>query len=135
ASFNGIDSAICGGTTLIATGTSAGMVLQGPVADGTTSTCASPLAGCTTLYKSSSDSSSTCNIEENGPVRASIECHGGLKNGTEAYLNFQVRMHFYYNSSKVKIVSLLKNALESAGAGNFASAAKGFRSYEMRLQM
>lgn len=133
--FNGFDVVSDGNSTLIASGTSPGLLLQGPAADGSTSACPNPLSGCTTIYRSSADPSSTCSIEDNGPVRASIECHGGLKNGAEAYLNFQVRIYFYYGSSKVKLTSILKNASESSGSGNFASATKGFRSYEMRLML
>lgn len=121
------------GATPIVTGLN--LVLQGPIANGATSTCAVPLTDCTTLYQSLSDSGSTCSVEDNGPVRADIECHGGLKNGNEAYLNYQIRLHFYYNSTHVKLISVLKNATESTNPGNFASATKGFRSYEVRLSL
>ena len=134
ANFNVFDSVVTqGGVTLVSSGTSSGFALQGPPADGSTTTCANPLSGCTTLYTSANDPNSTCSIEENGPARASIKCTGGLVNGSEAYLTYTARLHFYKGLNRAKIEVALQNDNVSTGAGNFASATKGYRSFDVRV--
>ena len=126
ANFNLIDQAVVDGKTLVASGSSTGLVMVGP-APGRTA------CPCSTVYSSSNDPNSTAVIEENGPVRAVIKATGQHKDASgNAYMRYTVRLHFYKNKSYVKVVSQLQNA-DYGEADSFASAYKGFASYEVRL--
>ncbi len=129
ANFNVFDQVISGGKTLIASGSSQGLSILGPVYP---STSCNP-GPCTTLYLSSNDSQSTAGIEENGPVRAVIRADGIHRDSEgNGYLRFTVRIHFYKNKTFAKVTSILRNADEGE-SNTFNSAAKGFDSYELRL--
>src|SRR5215469_17467052 len=62
AHFDLIDQAVVTGRTLVAAGTSTGLVVVGPAPGNT-------ICPCSTVYASSNDPSSQATIEENGPVR------------------------------------------------------------------
>ncbi len=131
ANFNGFDVVTCGSgpTTIVATGTSTGLVVMGPAFSGTTSTCGT----CTTVYSSANDGSSTATIEENGPVRAVIKAEGGYKDGSgNTYLKFTVRMHFYKGKGYVRAATSLRNA-DYGTSDSFATAYKGMAANEWRL--
>jgi Big-like domain-containing protein/exo-rhamnogalacturonan lyase-like protein len=126
ANFNGLDSVVVGGATLVATGTSSGLVVVGP-APGATS-CGT----CTTTYTSSNDAASTAVIEENGPVRTVIKADGAHKDAAgNTYMRWTVRLYFYKGKSYVKANVSLRNADNASTALN--TAYKGFASYELRL--
>ncbi len=126
ANFNGFDQVVVGGTTVVASGTSQGLVVTGPAPGQTT------CGVCTTVYSSANDASSTAVIEENGPVRAVVRATGSHKDGSgNAYMKFTVRMHFYKNKSQVKAVSTLRNA-DNGASNSFATAYKGLAAYEWR---
>jgi hypothetical protein len=130
ANFNGFDIVTCGTgpTTVVATGTSAGLVVTGPAYDGSTTACGT----CTTEFKSSNDGSSLISIEENGPVRAVVKATGSLKDGSgNAYMKFTVRMHFYKGKGHTKVVTSLQNA-DLGADSSFATAHKGFDAFEWR---
>jgi len=129
ANFNVFDQVVSGGKTLVATGSSQGLAVMGPLSPATS---CNP-GPCTTLYLSSNDSKSTAIIEENGPARAVIRADGVHRDAAgHGYMRFTVRMHFYKNKTFVKLTSILRNADE--GSSNaFNSAAKGFTSYELRI--
>ena len=125
--FNLIDQAVVNGKTLVAAGSSAGLVVVGPSPGDT-------ICPCSTVYSSSNDPNSTAVIEENGPVRTVIKATGQhLDSGGHAYMRFTVRLHFYKNKSFVKVVSSLQNA-DYGGSKTFATAYKGFAAYEVRVQ-
>jgi hypothetical protein len=126
ANFNGFDQVVVGGTTVVGTGSSSGLVITGPAPGETT------CGACTTQYSSANDSSSTAVIEENGPVRTVIRATGTHKDTSgNVYMKFTVRMHFYRNKSSVKAVTTLRNA--DNGASNSAEVAyKGLKAYEWR---
>ena len=129
ANFNVFDQVVAGGKTLVAAGSSQGLAIMGPVSPGTS---CNP-GPCTTLYVSSNDATSTAVIEENGPARAVIRAEGVHRDANgNPYMRFTVRMHFYRNKPYVKVTSMLRNADEGP-SNSFHSAAKGFRSYELRL--
>jgi hypothetical protein len=70
ANFNVVDQVLVGGTTVIGTGSSQGLVITGPAPG---QTACSP---CTTVYSSANDSNSTAVIEQNGPVKTVIKATG-----------------------------------------------------------
>ena len=127
ANFNGFDQVVVRGRTVVAAGTSQGLVVTGPAPGQTT------CGVCTTIYSSTNDASSTAVIEENGPVRTVIKATGSHKDALgNAYMKFTVRMHFYKNRSHVKAVSTLRNA--DNGASNSSEVAyKGLDAYEWRI--
>ena len=126
ANFNLIDQAVVNGQTLVASGSSAGLVVVGPAPGSTT-------CPCSTTYSSSNDPDSTAVVEENGPVRVVIKATGQHKDATgNAYMRYTVRLHFYKNRDNVKVVSQLQNA-DYGASNSFTSAYKGFSSYEVRL--
>jgi hypothetical protein len=127
ANFNGIDQAVVGGTTVVASGASQGLVLMGPAPGQTT------CPPCTTVYASSNDASSTAVIEENGPAKAVIKATGVHKDASgNEYMGFTVRLYFYKGKAYAKMTSVLRNA--NYGASNtFATAYKGLQSYELRI--
>jgi hypothetical protein len=130
ANFDGIDTAKIGSTTLVATGTSTGFQVIGPAFSNTD--CGSATA-CTTAYTSKNDSASTCTVEKDGPVEADVLCNGSLKDGSaNVYMTYTARFYFHNGSSKIKVVSVLKNA--AYGTSNtFASAWKGMQAWEFRM--
>jgi hypothetical protein len=124
--FNLIDQAVVNGKTIVASGSSAGLVVVGP-SPGIT------VCPCSTIYSSSNDPASKVVIEENGPVRTVIKATGQhFDSDGHAYMRFTVRLHFYKNKSFVKIVSSLQNA-DYGSSGTFATAYKGFAAYEVRV--
>jgi len=129
ASYDGLHTVVCNSKTIISNGTT-GLILMGPAFGASTCTFNS---NCTTAYKSSNDSVSTCSIEENGPVRAAIVCSGGLKDGSgNKYMGFKVRLHFFANQERVKMVVTLKNADDGA-SGSFPISYKGYQSFKLSL--
>ena len=127
--FNVFDQVVVNGKTVVASGTSPGLVLTGP--SGGATTC----GNCTDAYLSSNDSSSTAVIEENGPARTVIKAVGShVDAGGNVYMHFTVRMHFYRGKSSAKVEVILRNADETNNpSGDFNSATKGFASYEVRV--
>jgi hypothetical protein len=124
--FNLLDEAAVDAHTIIKPHTSQGLVVIGP-SPGTT-TCP-----CSTVYASSNDASSSAVIEENGPVRAVIRAAGRLQDDAgHAYMRYTVRLHFYKGKSRVKAIVSLQNA-DYGPSNSFASAYKGFQSFEARL--
>jgi hypothetical protein len=124
--FNLIDQAVVNGQTLVASGSSTGLVVVGPAPG--SSTCP-----CSTTYSSANDPNSTAVIEENGPARVVVKATGQHKDASgNAYMRYTVRLHFYKNRSNVKVVSQLQNA-DYGASNSFTSAYKGFSSYEARL--
>jgi len=127
ANFNVIDQAVVGGTTVLASGTSQGLVVTGPPVGQTA------CGNCTNLYSSANDGSSTAVIEENGPAKTVIRASGTHKDtGGNGYLQFTVRLYFYRGKNVVKVTSVMRNA-EYGGSNSFASAYKGIQAYELRL--
>src|SRR2546427_5051688 len=125
ANFNLIDQAVVNGRTLVASGTSSGLVVVGPAPGNT-------ICPCSTVYSSSDDPSSQATIEENGPVRTVIKATGQfLDSSGHAYMRYTVRMHFYQGKEHVKTVVLLQNA-DYGSSNTFASAYKGFSAFEAR---
>jgi hypothetical protein len=126
AHFDLIDQAAVNGRTLVASGTSTGLVVVGPAPGNT-------ICPCSTVYASSNDPSSQATIEENGPVRTVIKATGQFLDGSgHAYMRYTVRMHFYQGKDHVKTVVLLQNA-DYGASNSFASAYKGFSAFEARL--
>jgi len=124
--FNLIDEAAVGAHILIKTNASAGLVVVGPVPGATT-------CPCSNVYTSSNDDSSDAVIEENGPVRAVIKATGKLQDSAgHAYMRYTVRLHFYKGQTGLKAVVILRNA-DYGPSQSFASAYKGFQSFEARL--
>jgi hypothetical protein len=124
--FDLIDQAVVGGRVLVKPGTSTGMVIIGPSPGDT----ACP---CSTNYSSSNDEQSNAVIEENGPVHAVIRATGQFKDSSgHAYMRYTVRLHFYKGKNYTKAVILLQNA-DYGPSNSFASAYKGFSSFEARI--
>jgi hypothetical protein len=124
--FNLIDEAAVDARTLIRSHASQGLVTVGPVPGET-------ICPCSTVYSSSNDVTSNAVIEENGPVRAVIRATGRLQDDAgHAYMRYTVRLHFYKGKSRVKAVVILQNA-DYGPSNSFASAYKGFQSFEARL--
>jgi Bacterial Ig domain len=143
ANFNVLDMVDVGTTHVVLTGTSAGLVLLGPDPTKTypaTVTCSTDGADhpgvssvCSTVYQSSNDASSTCSIEENGPVMAVLKCDGSLIDGAaNTYMKHTTRLHFYQNKNYMKPVVILRNA-EYGTSSTFATAYKGYQGFEIRL--
>ncbi len=137
ANHNGIDTAVIGGTTVVAAGASDGFVVVGPSAAGSypaNVTC-SPTSGgatCNVEYKAKNDAGSTCTIEENGPARTAIKCDWTYKDGSgNPYMQGTARYHFYANKRQVRVVSTLRNA-DYGASNSFAAAYKGISGYELR---
>jgi YetA-like protein len=142
--FNVLDTAVVGGTTVLATSSSAnrGLILTGPLASGTYPANVSCTTACSTIYSSANDAGSSCTIEQNGPVMASIRCVGNHMDGSgDPYMQYTARLYFYKNKSTVKTTVVLRNAnyatngppSTDAGGGTFNTAFKGMQAYELRL--
>ncbi|HUB79553.1 MAG TPA: hypothetical protein VMB03_12180, partial [Bryobacteraceae bacterium] len=137
--FDVIDQMQIGATTVVASGSSQGLVVLGPTptaAYPANVTC-SPTAGgtaCTTVYSTANDSAnSSCTIEENGPAIAVLNCQADLNDGNgNVYMHTTSRLYFYQGSSKVKATVALRNADFGSGAV-FATAYKGIQGFEMRI--
>ena len=124
--FDLIDQAVVDDHVLVKAGASAGLVVVGPSPGST-------VCPCSTVYSSSNDPASTAVIEENGPVRAAVRATGQLEDSSgHAYMRYTVRLHFYKGKSRTKAVVLLQNA-DYGPSRSFASAYKGFLSFEARL--
>ncbi len=124
--FDLIDEAVVNGRALVKPGASAGLVVLGPSPGDTT-------CPCSTVYASSNDATSAAVIEENGPLRAVVRATGQLDDSAgHAYMRYTVRLHFYKGKTRVKTVVLLQNA-DYGPSKSFASAYKGFLSFEARL--
>ena len=138
ANFDGIDQATIGGTNVLVSGSSQGFVILGP--DPTAAypgnvTCSPTTGGtaCTTVYSSANDGSSTCSLEENGPVRAVALCTYDFNDGSgHVYMHGTARLHFTKGSTSVKVVSVVRNA-DAGSNDTFATAYKGHQGYELRL--
>jgi YetA-like protein/Bacterial Ig-like domain (group 1) len=135
AHFNVVDQAVVSGTTVLATGSSQGLVITGPPATAPFPGNVTCTAGsCTVAYSSSNDPNSTCTIEKNGPVEAVLNCSGNHVDGSgNIYLHFTVREYFHLGKTSVKVTSILRNA-DYGASGTFASAFKGHQGYELRLK-
>jgi hypothetical protein len=124
--FDLIDEASANGRALIKPHASTGLVVVGP----SPGNSACP---CSTVYTSSNDPASAAAIEENGPVRAVVRSTGRLKDKSgHVYMRYTVRLHFYKGKTRAKAVVSLQNA-DYGPSNSFASAYKGFRSFEARL--
>jgi hypothetical protein len=124
--FNLIDEAVVNNHALLKSGGSVGLAVDGPSPGNT-------VCPCSTVYASSNDAGSTAVIEENGPVRSVVRATGQLKDSAgNAYMRYTVRLHFFKGKSSVKMVVTLQNA-DYGGSNSFASAYKGFQSFEARL--
>lgn len=128
ARFNVLDRVVVGDRTLVTSGSSEGLVVNGPPPGQTT------CPPCTTVYSSANDPNSTAVIEENGPAKAVIKATGRHVDASGfAYLQFTVRMYFYKDKSWLKITSILRNA-EYGKSNTFATAYKGHQGYEIRVR-
>ena len=126
ANFNLIDKAVVNGKILVVSDANAGLVVLGPAPGSTT-------CPCSTTYSSANDPDATAVIEENGPARAVIKATGQHRDSHgNAYMRYTVRLSFYKNRTYIKILSQLQNA-DYAESASFASAYKGFASYEARV--
>jgi hypothetical protein len=146
ANYNVLDSVVVDGTTVVASSVSAtrGLVLLGPNPAGTypaNVTCDATGSDCTTVYSSANDASSSCAIEENGPVMAVVRCIGTHKDASaNPYMQFTARTYFYKGKAGVKVMVTLRNANYDTTTpspdklgGTFNTAHKGMKSYELRL--
>src|ERR1700722_238166 len=99
---------------------------------------------CDTAYLSANDSSSTCVIEENGPLRSVLMCQGDLDDSNRhAYMHWRTRMHFWSSHSDAKVTLAIRNADVPSGdccnPGNMTAAHqweiayKEYSQLEMRL--
>lgn len=128
ANFNVVDRVVIGSTTVVASGASQGLVVNGPAPGQTT------CPPCTTVYSSANDANSTAVIEENGPAKVVIKATGNhVDGGGHVYMRFTVRMYFYLGKSSVKVTSVLRNA-DYGVSNSFATAYKGHQGYELRIQ-
>jgi hypothetical protein len=154
ANFNVLDTVVCGGTTVVATSSAAtrGLVLTGP--DQSQSmpakvTCTDAGSDCTTVFSSANDASSTCSIEENGPIAVVLRCIGTHKDGiANPYMQYTARLYFYRGKPHVRGRITLRNANYDTSAtpspdcnasggvctgGTYNSATKGFQAYDLRI--
>ncbi|HUI79557.1 MAG TPA: Ig-like domain-containing protein, partial [Bryobacteraceae bacterium] len=141
--FDVIDQVQIGSTTVVASGTSQGLVVLGPNPTATypgNVTC-SPTSGgtaCTTVYSTANDAkNSTCSIEENGPAISVLKCTADLNDGSgHVYMHTTTRLYFYQGSSKVRAQVTLRNADcpgNDCNVANFDTAYKGIQAFELRL--
>lgn len=155
AGYNVFDTVRVGTTTMVATGTSDGLVVTGPSNTGTypnNVTCGAGAgqSACTKDYKSKNDSGATCAIENNGPVYASVRCIGNLDDGSShVYMQYTTRSYFYKGKNYAKVQAIYRNANYDTGStpstdcNNSAgscqgqtkdTAYKGYKSRELRLK-
>jgi Bacterial Ig-like domain (group 1)/PcRGLX-like protein central beta sandwich domain/Dockerin type I domain len=128
ANFNLVDNVVMGTSTVVASGSSQGLVITGPAPG---QTVCSP---CTTIYSSANDATSTAVIEENGPAKTVIRATGNhVDSAGNIYMHFTVRMYFFKGKSFVKITSVLRNA-DYGTSNSYATAYKGFQGYELRVK-
>jgi hypothetical protein len=131
ANFNLINTATVGATSIITTSSAAtrGLILAGPANPNTD--CS---GGCATLYSSANDPSSTCAIEENGPVTALLKCTGDLiDNASHVYLHHTTRVTFWKNKDSARFVVSLRNA--DTDSSSFNTATKGFAYFNAALDL
>jgi hypothetical protein len=138
--YNVFDQVVMGATTLVASGTSQGVVVLGPTptaAYPANVTCLPTSGGspCTTIYSTANDgTNSTATIEENGPAMAVVNAQADLNDGAgHVYMHVTVRMYFSQGSSKAKLTTILRNADYGANSSNFATAYKGIQGMEVRI--
>lgn len=128
-----------GGTNLLGSESPQGLILVGPPWSTTPANwvCSSLPCPSATVYASSNDSSSTCSLEENGPVKAAVKCTGALKDASgNLFMRYTSRMKFYLNKNYVWPSIQLQNAdYDNTYAGTYVTANKGFQSLEIRLPM
>lgn len=145
------DVAISGTHLVLASnhGANDGLVLMGPppnnaspnaatCAGGTSAAQPGSATGCTTPYLSNLDTASTCVIEDNGPLRATLKCMGDLKeSGGFVYMHYTARETFYLNQPAAKLQVNLRNADKPAtSAGmDFNSAYKQHASFVVQVTM
>jgi len=138
ANFNGIDSVVMGGQTLVASSNAQtrGLVITGPTPG---QTACPP---CVTIYSSANDPNSNVTLEENGPAKAVIRAVGNhMDSSGHPYMQYTARLYFYQGKSSVKATVVLRNAnydtsatpSPDAGGGTFNTAFKGFQAYELRI--
>lgn len=134
ARFNVVDQVVVSGTTVVASGSSQGLVITGPPATAPYPGNVTCTAGsCTVPYASSNDPNSTCAIEKDGPVETVLKCSGDHVDASgNVYLHFTVREYFHLGKTSVKINSSLRNA-DYGTSNTFATAYKGHQGYELRL--
>src|SRR5262245_2648394 len=148
ANFNFLDQVAVGSTQLISTSSSPtrGLVITGPSATAAypgNVTCSGSGGACTTVYSSANDPSSTCSIEENGPVLAVIKCVGShVDDSAHPYMHYTMREYFYKGATGVKVRTVLRNANYNVSAtpspdfnsaGTLNASDKQFQSYELRF--
>ncbi len=95
--FNLFDSVVVNGKKIISGGDSEGIVAVDKNSD---------------KFFASNDRNSTVVIEENGPVRAVIKASGGHIRKGKKLMNYTVRMHFYKDKSRIRVIYTLRNADE-----------------------
>ncbi len=92
---------------------------------------------CSNPYASSLDNTSTCTIEENGPLRSVVMCQGNLVDSTgDVYMHWRTRTHFWANHTDAKVTVGMRNADVPAvccETPNFANAYKEFTQFEARV--
>ena len=92
-------------------------------------------SGGAAYYTSANDASSTCTIEENGPLRATVMCQGNMVNSSgHTYLHWRTRSYFYASHSDVKVTIALRNAdVCTPNTNSFCNGYKEFGEFEARL--
>ena len=92
---------------------------------------------CSNPYASSLDNTSTCTIEENGPLRSVVMCQGNLVDSTgDIYMHWRTRTHFWANRTDAKVTVGMRNADVPAvccTTPNVTNAYKEFTQFEARL--
>jgi len=130
ANFNGLDTVSVGSVGLVATGSSDGFVIRGPASPNTNCSTATP---CTTEFRSSNDSASTCTVEKNGPVQAVVKCNWSYNDALgNTYMRGSARFYFNALKTAVRIVPVLHNADYGPASGSASTAFKAMQSYELR---
>ena len=115
--FNLLDKVVLNGIEVISPGESEGIVVKGKRYNDNDYSIFSSILGDSNVI-----------IEENGPVKTVIKAEGVLKNNTgETFLGYTIRMYFYRNSSKIKVVCTYK-----AGSKNLQENPE-FKYVEIRL--
>jgi hypothetical protein len=93
-------------------------------------------SSCAGVYLSTNDGSSTCVLEDNGPLRTTVMCQGNLVDATHihTYMRWRTRTTFWANQSWAKVSVALRNAdVVTAQTVQFANAYKEYQQFEIRL--
>ncbi len=93
--FNLFDSVVVNGKKIVSSGDSEGIVAVDKNSN---------------KFFASNDKNSTVVIEENGPVRAVIKASGSHIRKGKKLMDYTVRMHFYKDKSRVRVIYTLRNA-------------------------